>query len=188
LTEAWRAPPSRGLCQLAFGLTIVKKKKKKKKKLCQEDLLLFQQSNNRKEVLSPIPKFSSKRKKKRARRERFRFLMEKAQDDLAKALCYQVEVELQLVKGWIGTATVYDGGVFFVRGRFDSKSGERSVFPHSASTSLSPAQMQRFLQVVKGPSAQLAIVERDGACSFFELAELTYTPPTLPTHVYNVKQ
>lgn len=100
-------------------------------------------------------------------------------DDLAKALCKQVEVELQLVKGWAETATVFEGGLFFVKGRFDARDKERSVVAHSASAALSPAQLQRFLEVVKQP-ATLAVVERDGACSFFELAELDYTPPVLP--------
>lgn len=120
-------------------------------------------------------------------------------DDLAKALCKQLEVELQLVKGllvgfffflsslpqgWHETSTVYEGGMFFVKGRFDAKSAVSSVIPHSASSSLSPAQLNRFLEVV-GEPANVAVVERDGACSFFELAPISYRPPCLPD-VYKI--
>lgn len=98
-------------------------------------------------------------------------------DDLAKSLCRQVQVDLECVKGWRETETAWLGGVFVVRGRFAAREAERVVVPHSALASLSPERMQLWLDAVGGGGAvTVAVVERDGALSYFELAPLSDLP------------
>jgi hypothetical protein len=81
---------------------------------------------------------------------------------------------------------VCEGGLFFVRARFEAGRGERVVCAHASSAALSPALLARFAALGGGgerggsSSAVLAVVERDGACSFFELAPLPAAPPPLP--------
>ncbi len=105
-------------------------------------------------------------------------------DELLKALCKQVEVDLRLVKGWQETSTVWEGGLFFVRGSFD-RAKRHVVVAHAASSTLSPEQMQRWFDVTRAEVLTVAIVERDGATSYFELSALQLVPPTLPP-VYHI--
>jgi hypothetical protein len=120
-----------------------------------------------------------------------RFLMMEGAD-LARALCKQVEVDLRLVKGWQETATVCEAGLYFVRGTFDGKT-RYAVVPHAASATLSPAEMQRWRDAIdakrpaemqhaaeKRDTLMVAVVERDGATSYFALDALKDTPVTLP--------
>jgi hypothetical protein len=101
-------------------------------------------------------------------------------EDLARALCKQVEVDLRLVKGWQETATVCEEGLYFVRGTFDGKT-RYAVVPHAASATLSPAQMQRWREAAaKRGAVMVAVVERDGATSYFALDALQETPVALP--------
>jgi hypothetical protein len=101
--------------------------------------------------------------------------------ELARALCKQVEVDLRLVKGWQETATVCEEGLYFVRGTFDGGKTRYAVVPHAASATLSPAQMQRWREATaKRDTVMVAVVERDGATSYFALDALQDAPVALP--------
>ncbi len=90
---------------------------------------------------------------------------------MQEALCKQVELDLRLVKGWQETATVCERGLYFVRGAFDGKK-RYAVVPHAASATLSPAQMQQWHDATQHEPVMVAVVERDGATSYFLLDAL----------------
>ena len=97
--------------------------------------------------------------------------------DLFAALSKQVEVDLQLVKGWEHTESKSRNGVYFVNGMFTREDGkEHVVVPFPAGGSIAPSMMDEWMQTLGTDSITIAVVELDGAISYFELRESKDAP------------
>ena len=110
-------------------------------------------------------------------------------DNLSRHLAQHVVVDLLLVKAWHRAEAECLNNQWIVRGVFTELGEERVLVPYPSSVTVTPDRMAQWLEKAGDRrSVTVAIVERDGAVSYFALDPVAdlLTPAEAFPETYNV--